>query len=339
MRYKRMKYLKRERGIYYYRRGKFRLRLDADNLLSSWKKADDDFNRSSISPANTFIIPGSFRELVTEYKASADYIKLKPGPRRQYRRYADIAMSYFADYPANDIKMHHIVEVRDQLSEMPAKANDFVKIMRVIYGWGLPRNKVDHNPADFRHTSIKMLPTGSYQPWPEPLIERALNEMRPEIAWVLAMCLYTGQRIGDVLKMSWADKSLGGIDVTQEKTQKRLKIPLHPELEKLLNVIPKRSVRILTSYTGRVWSMSRWQEAVAAERKRLGISDYVTHGLRKNAVIRLLYASCTTEQVGSITGHSPKMVDYYAKDIEQEKLAVIAMGKYAQWSENKRNAK
>lgn len=68
------------------------------------------------------------------------------------------------------------------------------------------------------------------------------------------------------------------------------------------------------------------------ERKKFGLGQYATHGLRKNAVIRLLYAGCTEKEVGSITGQSKRMVEHYAKEIEQEQLAKVAMNKYAEWS-------
>ncbi len=43
-------------------------------------------------------------------------------------------------------------------------------------------------------------------------------------------------------------------------------------------------------------------------------------------------AGCDTKQVGAITGQSGNMVDYYAKKIDQERLAKVAMDKYAGWT-------
>ncbi|MDA0240029.1 MAG: tyrosine-type recombinase/integrase, partial [Proteobacteria bacterium] len=127
--------------------------------------------------------------------------------------------------------MPHVVALRDKFANTPAKANSLARQIRIIYGWGMPRGLVTHNPADFTGTSIKNLKIGTYHPWPEDLIERFLEKTEPEIAWVTMFCLYTGQRIGDVLNMSWSDIVDDKIRVIQEKTGKDLWIPLHPELK------------------------------------------------------------------------------------------------------------
>ncbi|MCB7127928.1 MAG: tyrosine-type recombinase/integrase [Candidatus Brocadiales bacterium] len=336
-----MKYLKFERGIVYYRRGKFRRRLDgepgSERFLISWTRAHEIYEKKPRQPADTLALPGTFRAIAVAYLGSPEFKAVAAETKKKYRYNTDLACQFFGPHRAADITMKLVLEARDGLTATPAKANALMKQIRIIYGWGMPRGMVDHNPANFRGTSIKALRIGSHDPWPEPLIEMFLNEARPEIAWGVATCLYTGQRIGDVLRMSWADIEDGKITVIQQKTKKKLRIPQHPELARLLGAIPRRSVRILTSYTGRVWAYGRWQQAFTAERQRLCVQGFVIHGLRKNAVIRLIYAGCTVQLVGSITGQSNQMVDYYARQIDQERLAAVAMGKYAEWSKNEKS--
>ncbi len=54
----------------------------------------------------------------------------------------------------------------------------------------------------------------------------------------------------------------------------------------------------------------------------------VFHGLRKSAVVMLLEAGCTTAEVASITGQSYEMVEQYAKQVSQRKLAAAAIAKW-----------
>ena len=54
----------------------------------------------------------------------------------------------------------------------------------------------------------------------------------------------------------------------------------------------------------------------------------VFHGLRKSAVVMLLEAGCTTAEVASITGQSYEMVEHYAKQVRQRKLAAAAIAKW-----------
>ncbi len=50
------------------------------------------------------------------------------------------------------------------------------------------------------------------------------------------------------------------------------------------------------------------------------------------------WAGCDTKQVGAITGQSGNMVDYYAREIDQERLAKVAMDKYAEWTKTEQKS-
>jgi DNA-binding NarL/FixJ family response regulator len=52
-----------------------------------------------------------------------------------------------------------------------------------------------------------------------------------------ALALYTGQRQGDVLEMSWAAVKDGMIEVQQEKTGKTLSIAAHQQLLSVLQML------------------------------------------------------------------------------------------------------
>lgn len=57
-------------------------------------------------------------------------------------------------------------------------------------------------------------------------------------------------------------------------------------------------------------------------------SGCVFHGLRKSAVVFLLEAGCTDAEVSSITGQSRQMVEHYARQVNQRKLAAAAVLKW-----------
>ena len=54
----------------------------------------------------------------------------------------------------------------------------------------------------------------------------------------------------------------------------------------------------------------------------------VFHGLRKSAVVFLLEAGCSIAEVASITGQSWKMVEHYARQVSQRRLAAEAILKW-----------
>ena len=128
--------------------------------------------------------------------------------------------------------------------------------------------------------------------------------------------------------MRWDAISDGVMSVIQGKTGKRVWVPVHRELRKLLAEIPKRAVTILTSTEGRPWTTqgfkASWRKNMPSAIRQGG---YVFHGLRKRAVVMLLEAGCTTAEVQAVTGQSVEMVEHYARDVDKRKLAKSGMQK------------
>ena len=54
-------------------------------------------------------------------------------------------------------------------------------------------------------------------------------------------------------------------------------------------------------------------------------NNRVFHGLRMSAVVFLLEAGCTDAEVSAITGQSRQMVEHYARQVNQKKLASAAV--------------
>ena len=54
----------------------------------------------------------------------------------------------------------------------------------------------------------------------------------------------------------------------------------------------------------------------------------VFHGLRKSAVVFLLEAGCSDAETAAITGQSRNIVEHYAKQVNQRRLAAAAILKW-----------
>jgi integrase len=168
-----------------------------------------------------------------------------------------------------------------------------------------------------------------YEPWPWEAIN-ILREAAPvELWWVTALALFTGQRQGDVLQMKWSDVRDGVVSVIQEKTGVRVWVPIHRTLAKILAEVPRRSIYIATNSHGAPWTQDGFRTSWGRRLERMELPGrLVFHGLRKSAVVMLLEAGCTTAEVASITGQSFEMVEHYAKQVSQRKLAAAAIAKW-----------
>jgi hypothetical protein len=88
---------------------------------------------------------------------------------------------------------------------------------------------------------------------------------------------------------------------SQTKTRPELQIPISPELQQVLDSLPRRGFTILTQANGQPW---------LDDGLRLYLQAWA-HGLRKNAVNALLEAGCSAAEVSAITGQSLEMVEHH----------------------------
>lgn len=125
---------------------------------------------------------------------------------------------------------------------------------------------------------------------------------------MLMLLLYTGQRIGDVLAMTWADYDGDYIRVVQEKTNAKVEVYCHhvlkAELEAWRGSLRVFGATILTRYDGKPLSYNRVRNKATEALKTIGRPHLQLRDLRRTATTKLAEAGCTVPQIAAITGHS-----------------------------------
>ena len=273
---------------------------------------------------------GTFGAMILAYKASPEWNDLSPKSKSERTRNLGVIEGAWGDLQVSGLAAKHVLELRDRHATTPAAANNIIRSLSSMLSWSIPRGWLTHNPC----TRVKKLKIGEgYAPWNWEEIEMFRSHARHDLWWAAGLALFTGQRLGDVIGMLWSDFQGGLIGVTQNKTGKKLWIPMHAQLKRVLNGIPRRSVNILTNSRGGPWTVDGFKSSWAEEMKRdvfrpLRDNNRVFHGLRKSAVVFLLEAGCTDAEVSAITGQSRQMVEHYAKQVNQKKLAAAAVLKW-----------
>ena len=225
-----------------------------------------------------------------------------------------------------NVYLKHVLALRDKYAATPASANNLLRCLSSMLSWSVPRGWRADNPCD--HVK-KLKGSEPYEPWPWEAIELLREAAPPELWWVAALALYTGQRQGDVLQMKLSDVREGAVSVVQEKAGVKLWVPIHRSLGAVLADIPRRSIYISTSSHGTPWTQDGLRTSWGRLLGRLTLPKrLVFHGLRKTAVVILLEAGCTTAEVAAISGRSFDMVEHYAKQVNQKKLAAAAILKW-----------
>lgn len=146
------------------------------------------------------------------------------------------------------------------------------------------------------------------------------------------LLLYTTQRRADIVQMGRQHIRDGALHVTQSKTGTALEIPVHEDLQRLLDATPSGHLTFLTTSFGKPFTplgFTNWFRDMCNE---AGLPRGTSaHGLRKAACRRLAEAGCSANVIRAISGHkSLREVDGYTQAAERKLLAqrgVRALGR------------
>jgi integrase len=109
----------------------------------------------------------------------------------------------------------------------------------------------------------------------------------------LLLALWTGQRQGDLLRLTWSAYDGETIRLQQSKTGARVSIPVGAPLKLALDATPRQSPIILVNSEGKPWTPDGFRQLFFKARDRAGIVGVTFNNLRGTAVMRLALVGCT----------------------------------------------
>jgi len=221
-----------------------------------------------------------------------------------------------------DLMLHQITRglIYEALDVIPGAAtrNLYVAVIGNVFRFARRREMTTAEPTK----DIPKFKTGEHAPWDAELLKAALAAEDDRVRLAVHLLYFTGQRIGDALKMRWSDIRGDKIPLVQEKTGKTLLIHVHRDLAAELAQTAKRGLTIVAQPNGKPYAIGTIREAIQAW---AAPAKVVPHGLRKNAVIALLEAWATIPEVQAVTGQSVEMVMHYAAKVDQGRLSEAAI--------------
>lgn len=273
--------------------------------------------------------PRTFDRLALEYFRSAKYLGLAKSTRYARRKAIEriIRDEGIGARPVEGMRREHVMRMIAKRHETPGAANECLKMIRRLVRFSILLEWRTDDPT----LLVEGYDEGEWHSWNDAEIEayQARWPVGSAARTAFALLLYTGQRLSDVGRMTWASVGQGRVVVVQEKTKAHLSIPIHPELARALAAHEQRHVMILTTQFGKPFSEKGFGNWMAKRIGEAGLPDEcVTHGIRKAAARRLAEAGCTEKEIASITGHTTlKEVARYTKAANQAKLADRAMAR------------
>jgi integrase len=311
-----------------FRRGKGpRLRLPDDPTSNEFMVAyQAALLGQTTTPRNQLatVEPGTIGALVASYLKSANYIGLRQSSKVGYlTRLETIRVEHGHRTVAGLNRSRIIAAILQPFADRPGAALDTLKKLRILIRHAIDLGWLKNDPS----LGIK-----------RPKIQRIRSWTEAEIAvfrkkWPLGskqrlafeMFLNTGQRRSDVVRMSWSHLTADNqkIAVIQQKTGRRLLIPIHRDLLTALAAAKRHHVSIITTTYNRPFTVDGFSQWLRDAITEAGLPlDCQPHGLRKATGRRLAEVGATTKEIMSILGHTTLAeAERYTEEADQISLA------------------
>lgn len=223
--------------------------------------------------------PGSISALLVRYYRSPEYNRLAESSKVMRRRILEKFREKHGNKMVRNLERKHVKDIIGSMSDRPQAANNLLKFLKVILNFAVDIEMVERNVA----AGIRRYPEGSgFHTWTEEDISRFENCHKAGSSARLAMglLLYLGQRRSDVIKIGRQHIESGVIKVSQQKTGAYLKIPIHPELRKLIDLAPMDNMTILTTSAGLPFTAAGFGNWFRKQCDEADLRHCTSHGLR-----------------------------------------------------------
>lgn len=275
--------------------------------------------------------PGTISFLIAKYYRSAEFWKLAEATKTTYR---GILERFRAEHGSKSIAGLHRKKVRELIEakrETPWAANNLLQMLRILMKFALEEElRTDDPTVGARPISSK---TDGFHSWTEDEIAtfETKHPVGSRARLAFALLLYTGQRRSDVIRMGKQHIRDGWISFRQQKTGQDMRVPVHPELKRVIAATPTGNLTFLVTNEKAVGrskpftapGFTNWFREMCREAE---LPHCSAHGLRKSMARRLAEAGCSEHEIAAITGHrSLQEVRRYTAAASQVVLAQRAM--------------
>jgi integrase len=255
-----------------------------------------------------------------------------------------------ADLDISAITSRDVIKFRDHIASHLATstANHAVKVVRMALKDAQAAELVTANVAIGVRPAKSAEDSGRRRPFTLPEIKRILRVARGEWKGIILFGLYTGQRLGDVTRLTWQNVDLARAELAlvSRKTKRRLVIPLAAPLQTFLVELdagddPKQPLFPKAAAAKRISALSNQFYDIMADaglveprkhkpngkgrNSRRAFNELSFHALRHTATSLMKNAGISPAIVQDIIGHdSPAVSSQYTHIEEAAKREAIA---------------
>lgn len=253
---------------------------------------------------------GTVAEILDAFESSADFQNLAVRSQTDYKKHLRAIAAEFGDFPLSAMTDRRtrgeFLAWRDRLAVSSRRNADYrFAVFARALAWAAGRGLTPLNPLERIGRLYRA--NRSESVWTDDDEANFYAKAPAHLHLALTLALWTGQRQGDLLKLTWSAYDGRSIRLRQGKTKVRIAIPVGEPLRMALDAAAKEkkdAVTILTTEAGRSWTESgfraSWRKACA----KAGVAEVTFHDIRGTSVTRLALAGCSEAEIATITGHS-----------------------------------
>lgn len=249
---------------------------------------------------------GTLGAIIDQWRATAEYTRLKPKTRADYERIVLVIRAEFGDLPRLAIEARGsrtmFIDWRDTMRDTPRSADYHMAVLSSILAFASDRELIARNPLE----RVKHLSKGSRADmiWRQADINTMINHAGPHLRAVFIMALTTLQRQADCLTMPTIAWDGDQAWIRQGKGGARVRITPAAILRPILDEASHATV--LVNSRGERWTSSGFRASWRKEMARLGIRGVTFHDIRGTGISWLhRVAGLTIADIAIISGHSP----------------------------------
>lgn len=251
--------------------------------------------------------------LITHYKAT-EFPKLSEASKRDYLRYIKIIEDRFGTMPIEAVEERGsravFMDWRQEMAKNPRKADLAWSVLQRIFSVALDQERITRNPCE---GGGRLAETGTRREiiWTREQQEKFKATAPSHLVDAFMLAIWTGQRQGDLLSLTWS--SYDGTHIRLEQSKGKRKVTV--KVAKLLKVILDRkraelagkdisALTILTTERGTAWTSDGFRTSWGKAVKKAGVKGVTFHDLRGTFVTEARRAGSSIEDIAEASGHS-----------------------------------
>jgi integrase len=273
--------------------------------------------------------PGTIAADIARYLASLEFASLSERTRTDRRRILERFSTEHGDKRTGKLRAEHVgAIIKAKAAGTPGSARNLLVVLRSFLDFAIG----DENPA--KKVKAPAHRSSGYPTWTEADIAAFENRwpIGTQERLAFALALFTGQRRSDLVRLGPQHVRSGMLCFTQTKRTRsqrpvELSIPIHVDLQKVLDAVPVENLTFLVSPRGGSFSPGAFTNWFQRRCVKAGVPAGLSpHGLRKATCRRLAEAGCSAPVIAAISGYlTLSEVQRYIDEADRVRMARLGI--------------